>query len=281
MKSVISLALIIAFVFVFSSCSSDSVTFYPEYVKYDAFISETGSNEFRFGLNVISSHRNIDIEFISAEGENTEYITVEFVDETFRGLHTRIDGKCFHIFGVYCHRISDYTRIDSMTLKVNGKEQKITFSSPVEYTSYDSDLYENFLSPKFITCDFSTSDLVARGQDGHVFDFAMTAMDDLTLIDVQFVDFMELTEAVIYVNETEIGRYEEVFPLELKENDNLLISGKIKMKDSNEPYIGTVYTNLVCTYTVNSEQVLHDYFIVSASFIGNREQAKTFVSSVC
>lgn len=272
--------LIIAVIISCSGCKTDirnDLTIYPELVQYKLSRSENSENEFSFNIEIISSKRNLDIEYISAIGINTEQLSVAFTDDTFNELNKPIDGKYVLLIGVHCYALTDYTKIESMKLSVDGANFDISFPTPIENTFLDYGDDEHYLSPLSMPTYVFTTSFV--GQNETDYSFAITPAEKITITDIKFADFIELSNATVSVNDVEIGNIEDALPLTLNKDDELEIISKIKSKSNDGLYMGNIYTNLVFSYELNSGQKLKEYYPITAAFIGNRDDAKVFIDA--
>lgn len=268
-------------VFSCSACKADGqkdVTFYPELVQYKLWRSETSTNEFSFNIEVVSSHRNIDIEYVSAEGVNTENMSVTFSDDTFDELNRSINGKYLLLIGVHCLAESDYTKIESMKLNVDGENFELTFPNAIENTFLDDEENEHGLSQLNMPTYIFTTSFV--GENETDYSFVVTPTEDITVTGIQFDDFIELSDATVTVNDAELGKIKDVLPLELKKDDVLKVCGKIKRKTNDGLFMGNIYTDLMFHYTfANTQQELTEYYPITAAYVGSKEEAKNFLNA--
>lgn len=270
-----SLGLIIAM----CSCGAatmQNAVFYPELVKYK-LTRDKVSSEFSFNIEVISSKKNLNLEFVSAEGENTENLRVTFSNDTFDELlKNKIKGKYLLLIGVHCLPISDYTRIDSMTLNVNGKQETLRFETPIENTFYNSDAKEHYLSIKFMPTYIFTQSLVGHNETDYSFE--TVAESDMVITDARFDDYVDFSDESVSVNQRNIGKLKDVLPLKLSSGDTFKIESKIKLKTGNELYMGNIYTNLIIDYKVSGKK-LNELYPMTIAFVGNADNAKTFIEA--
>ncbi len=264
-----------------SACKAEkrqNVTFYPELVQYKLWRSENSKNEFSFNIEVVSSKRNIGIEYISAEGINTENLSVTFSDDTFDELNKPINGKYLLLIGVHCFAGSDYTKIDSMKLRIDGKDFNLLFPTSIENTFFNyDDEDEHCLSPLSMPTYIFTSSFVGENETDYSFQVATT--NEITVTEIQFDDFIAFSNATIFVNDIEIGKMNDVLPLKLNNNDVLKVFGRVKTKKGNGVYMGNIYTNLMFHYESKSKQKLTEYYPITAAYIGSRDEAKIFMDS--
>lgn len=95
-------------------------------------IAKTDKNNynFAFNLDVISNDKQDRIEFISANGKNTKDLNITFVsDEKYCNIK---GGKNMRTILCKCETKNNYTRIESLRLKINGKEREIKLRVPIE-----------------------------------------------------------------------------------------------------------------------------------------------------
>lgn len=262
------------------SCEAENrqnITFYPDLVHYKLWRNGNSSNEFSFNIEVISSNRNMDIEYISAEGINTENMSVTFSDDTFEELNERINGKFLLLIGVHCFAVSDYTKIDSMKLKIDGEDFEISFPVSIENTFFNYENDEHCLSPLAMPTYIFTTSFVGGNETDY--SFVVTTTDEITITGIQFNDFIEFSNATVTVNDIEIGKVNDILPLKLDKEDVLRVFGRIKTKTNDGLYMGNIYTNLIFNYKSNSKQELIEYYPITAAYIGSKDEAKIFVDS--
>lgn len=276
MKKIYSLILILLIVFGFSACGAKSqVMFFPDMVKYRLFRSDS-TNKFSFNMNVISSKTNPKIEFVSAEGVNTEYMSVSFTDDTFESIKERkIDNSYVILLGVHCTVVSEYTKIDSMKLRVDGKETVIKFSTPIEnnFISYD----EHCLAQRNMPFYIFPQSFVGNNETDYT--FSVEALKDTEVKSFSFNEFLSFQNATVYINNALVGTIPDAFPLEIKNGDILTVKGKIKAITNDITTKENFYLNLCvdCKYDGRS---MIEYYPLAATFIGNIADAKDFVEFV-
>lgn len=263
-----------------SACKKErgqNISFCPELVQYKLWRSENSNNEFSFNIEAISSKRNIDIEYISAKGINTENISVTFTDDTFSELNKSIDGKYVTLIGVHCFAVSDYTKINSMKLKIDGENFNISFPTPIENTFFDDSDSKHCLSPLGMPTYVFTTSFV--GQNETDYTYAVTATENITITQIKFADFIEFSDAKVSVNGAEIGKIEDALPLKLNKDDELRVFGKIKTTANSGLYMGNIYTDLIFDCETDTLNKITEYYPITAAFIGNRNDAKKFINS--
>lgn len=272
-------ALLAAVVLLLSLCSCgakpNQIVLFPEAVKYKVHRASNSTNEFSFTMNIFSPKRDVNLEFVSAQGENTEHMTVRFTDETIRDIG-KINGKYFVMKGVYFRPISDYVRIDSMTLKVNGEERTVKFDTPVENTFFNMDDYDYPLFQKGVANYISTTSLADGKDSSYPFEFGVSS--DMTITGAEFDDFIELRDTVIFVNDKERGKLSDILPLKLKDGDTVSFKGQLRLKKENESYAGDMFTDFVITGNSGGKEI-KEYFPLSVVYVGNEDDAKNFVKA--
>lgn len=274
MKKIIAAVIVLMLMLGLGACGTENGTqFFPETVKYNIHRAD---GKFSFNMNVISSKINPKIEFISAEGVNTEYLTVTFTNDTFREIKMRkINGKHFILLGVQCIATSEYTKIDSMKLLVNGKETVINFPTPIENTAFDINSGKHFVYQGGMPIYIFPQSFVGKNETDYT--FSVEADEDTTITAFKLSDFAELSGAKVYVNGKFKGNIENTLPLELKKGDVLEVRSRIKGL-SNENYgMDNLYFNIVVECEANGEKVT-EYYPLVAVFVGNTDDAKEFVN---
>lgn len=278
MKKICSILLIIVLIFGFNSCNdqAEQVDFYPELIRYNLYRSDS-ANEFGFNINVTSSHKNPKIEFISAEGINTENLMVTFSDDTFEDIaDERIKGNYIILLGVHCRTVTEYTRIDSMKLSVNDSETEIEFSTPIENTFYNYSEVEHILSQRNMPIYVFPQSFVGYNETDY--SFAVEAIEDTVVKSFNFNDFLVFANAEVFVNDEVKGPLTDVFPIELKKGDILTVKSRIAFADKSYSGMENLYLNIVIECNTNG-QVVTEYYPLVATFIGNLDDVKDFIGS--
>lgn len=262
----------------FNSCKNQTVQvdFYPELIRYNIYRSDS-ANEFSFNINVTSSQKNPKIEFISAEGVNTEYLTVSFSNDTFDSIkNEKIDDKYVILLGVHCLSMTEYVKIESMKLSVNNREVEIEFPVPVENTFYNYDETEHIFSQHNMPIYVFSHSFVGYNETDY--SFAVEATEDIVVKSFKFNDFLKFYGAEVLVNEETKGTLAEALPLELKKGDVMLVKTRIAFADEKYSGMENLYLNVVAECDFNGKTVT-EYYPLSAIFIGNLDDAKEFVKS--
>lgn len=278
MKKIVLLVFSIVFIFTLSSCGiypKESIRFFPELVRYNLHRSDS-SNEFSFNISAISKKRNPEIEFISAEGENTEYLSVTFSDDTFESISkSKINGQYVLLIGIHCKTVTEYIKINSMTLLVDGKETIIDFSIPIENTFYNSDDSEHLISQ--LGMPFYVFPQSFAGRNETDYDFAVEALEDIVINKFEFNKFLEFADTKVFINNEIKGTLEESLPLKLNKGENLRINGKIKETENNSTGMENTYVNIFVEYSFGGKTLV-EYFPLSSTFIGDKTDAETFAN---
>lgn len=264
------------FVIGLNSCTrtSQQVDFYPELVCYNLYRSDS-KNEFSFNMNVVSSQKNPNVKFVSAEGVNTEYLTVTFSNDTFESIiDKKINGKHIILLGVHCCSVTEYTRIDSMKLLVNESEMEIEFSTPIENTFYDYDETEHILFQRNMPVYIFPQSFVGENETDYC--FSVEAIENVIINSFYFNRFIAFSDEEVFINDKSRGNMENAFPLELKQGDVLTIKSRIKFESDKYSGMENLYLNIVADCTVNGTSII-EYYPLVATFIGNEDDAKKFV----
>lgn len=276
MKKLISIFLTALLLLGTCSCMAKNQTLlFPETVKYNIRRSDS-QNEFSFNMNVLSSAKNPKIEFLSASGVNTEELAVTFSDDTFESLKDKkIDGYFVTLLGIHCKSICEYTKIDTLTLLVDGKETQVNFEVPIENTFISSE--EHCLSRRNMPVYVFPQSFAGGNETDYT--FSLSAITDTTLKSFAFNEFLDFSAAEVYVNGSFLGNITQVFPLGLKEDDILTVKSKIKLNDNTLTGKENFYLNLCAECDCGGKEIT-EYYPLTATFIGNVEDAKEFVKSV-
>lgn len=276
MKKIFSSFLITLFLLSMCSCTAKNQTlFFPETVKYNIHRSDS-QNEFSFNMNMISFVKNPKIEFLSAAGVNTEQLAVTFSDDTFMSLKSKkINGYFVTLLGVHCKSICEYTKIDAFTLLVDGKETEVNFEVPIENTFISNT--EHCLSQRNMPVYVFPQSFVGGNETDYT--FSLTAITSTTVNSFAFNEFLDFFDSEVYVNESFLGNIPQAFPLTLKKNEILTVKSKIKLRNEDLTGKENFYLNL-CVECECGEKEITEYYPLTATFIGNVEDAKEFIEFV-
>ena len=94
-------------------------------------IRSKGRNyNFVFNLDIVSKNNTDKIEIIEVKGQNTGHLSLEVIDCN-NVVSNRKEGDKKTIL-CKCETNKNYTRIDSLRLRVNGKEKRVKLRFPIE-----------------------------------------------------------------------------------------------------------------------------------------------------
>lgn len=116
------------------------------------------------------------------------------------------------------------------------------------------------------------------GENETDYSFAVTAVNEITVTDIKFNDFIEFSNETVTVNGIELGKISDVLPLKLKKDDVLKVNGRIKTKLSDGLYKGNIYADLMFDYKSGSKDKT-EYYPITAAYIGGKDEAKTLLNS--
>ncbi len=262
---------------VFSGCNtgadSNSVECFvgTDMIKYNL----KGMEDFGFNVTLISANKDVDVEFISFEGENTQGLSVQLRDDTFESIkELNHNGYYIRLLGFACKTADDYVKIDSVNLKIDGTEKQFDFSTPIKHYVSDGDtnscVYaQNY--PLFIsTNSYSTTE----------YHYSYSTDENVTVQSFAFNDFLNVKSVVVSVDDVEIGGA-DCFPLPLKKDSTLTIDCRLEFKEPDK--IGeynNIYCDSVITYTLESgEQQSLPNNLVSQG-VSNDEYAKNAIDYI-
>ncbi|MBQ8447573.1 MAG: hypothetical protein IJX27_01420 [Clostridia bacterium] len=200
MKKIISIILCFAFALAFCACGNtgDEVIVVSDGVKIDIDYS---SESMGFSLNMISISEKTEVEFVRFEGTGLENIRdVEFKKRTFEAAdQVKKDGNYFHAYHFKVNTILKDTsskdgnysvNINSVVLKVDGKERTVDFEFPIKY--YHNKNYNDRSTYMYGPLTISGASL----EMGQEFSFSVTnAQEDIYIKNFYFSDFLDAKNA--------------------------------------------------------------------------------------
>lgn len=240
-------------------------------VKYNLH----GIEDFGFNVSLISHNKDIDVEFVSFEGKNTQGLAVQLNDDSYEEIkNLNYNGYYIRLLGFVCKTADDYVKIDSVNLKIDGADKKFDFSTPIEHylKNGDADLYAYAQDyPVFIsTNSYSSSEYC----------FKYCAEDDITVQSFDFSDFWCIKSAVVSVDNVEIGGLDSL-PLILKKGSVLSVKCALDFKDpDNTADYDSIYCDTVLTYTLKSGEQLSLYNNLISQSISNEDDAKCAIDYI-
>jgi hypothetical protein len=280
MKRMISLAtvpLMLLMLFGLSGCvgaSASDVVVAAHLVKYDV----QGIEEFGFGVDLVTTDKNIDVEFVSFTGENVQGLAVDFQDETFDDIKN-LKHKNYYIklLGFICSvgnefRGDESVRIDSVILKINGIEHEYPFSAPLRHLSKQEDNED----PQVFIGFFPTI-IMSTSLGSQEYSFEYLTESAVTITDFSFNDFLVISDATISVNDTIVGSLSESLPLDVPKDATVAISCVISQKDSGATGYESICCDACLTYlTEKGEQIIFRNRLVSQS-VSNEDSARALI----
>lgn len=276
-RIIIFAAAMIFTVLALSGCAADTGLNLQEYVITTDMVKYNlqGIEDFGFNVNLISENKDIDIEFVSFEGENTQGLAVQFNDDTYEEIKELNYKGCYiKLLGFVCKTADDYVRIDSVNLKIDGAYKKFDFSTPIKHylKNDDSDSYVYAQGyPIFIsTNSFSSSE----------YGFSFYTEKDIDVQSFAFNDFIGIKSAVVSVDGVDVGGLNS-FPLSLKQGSELSIKCYLNFENpDNTTDYDSIYCDSVLTYTLKSgEQLSLCNNLVSQS-VSNENDAKCVIDRI-
>jgi len=161
-----------------------------ELVNMDTY-AEVG--EYR-GINIPFAYSNgkAEIKFVSADGTNTDAVSVEVMDDTLEDFdRLEYGGYRFGCLGFMCKLLEDKdVTINQMIISINGESETIVFDNPLAIKSH---VNENCFSENM------TADAVF-GATNNSLTYVVTTREKLTITDYGFSGAFSLKEGNTVVN---------------------------------------------------------------------------------
>jgi hypothetical protein len=288
MKRIISLAtvpLMLLMLFGLSGCvgaSASDVVVAAHLVKYDV----QGTEEFGFNVGLVTTDKNIGVEFVSFAGENVQGLAVELQDDTFEDIK-KLKHKNYYIklLGFICSvgnefRGDESVRIDSVILKINGVEHEYPFSAPLKHLSKQEDSDDSQVSIGFSPVLISTTSLGSQGYSNEYltdYSFEYLTESAVTITDFSFNDFLIVSDATISVNDTIVGNLSESLPLDVPKDATVTIDGVLNQKDPGATGYESIYCDSCLTYlTEKGDKIIFKNTLVSQG-VSNEDDARALI----
>ena len=238
-------------------------------VKYDL----QGVSDFGFNVNLIAQNKDLNVEFVSFVGENTQGLSVQLKDDSYdeiKGL--KHSGYYIKLLGFVCKTGGDYVQIDSVNLKINGAEQKIDFATPIKHyakkddskTSVQVRNYPMFIS----TNSYATTE----------YNFEYYAEKDITIESFSFNNFLSIKSGRIAINGEDVGDINS-FPLVVKKDSTVSIKCYLDFKDpNNTSEYDSIYCDSLLSYkTSESDEVIILANNLVSQSVSNEDDAKKVI----
>lgn len=270
---------ILIFVFLMAGCicgcsgktaSNPKMVLGTDMVKYHS----KGTEDFGFNVNLVSDKRDMEIEFVSFSGENTQGLAVQLKDDTYDYLRDmKKDGYYKKILGFVCHTGDEQVRIDGVTLKIDGEEKEFEFKTPIQHSLKveENSSIQTLGYPLFIS---------TNSYDSTEYEFKYCTEEDITVTDFSFNDFLTVKDAVICVDNREIGRLEDTLPREVEKGSTIKIKGFLDFTDMDSfTKYDSIYCDAQFSYVAagnNEIQTVHSN-LVSQS-VSNEQDAQQVIS---
>ena len=247
---------------ILSGCSNikkDSIVC-TSLVKYNL----QGISDFGFNVNLITTDKNIEVEFVRFSGENTQGLSVRLVDDTYDSLREiKQQGYYIRLLGFVCYTEDKKVIIESVTLKIDGEEKEYSFSTPIKhYVTQDHDLSVQARSyPLFIsTNSYQTTE--------YFFDYHVDA--EVIITDFSFNDFLIVKNAEILINGQDQGRLQDLLPLTIPQDSDISIKCYLGFKNGiSSTNFDSIYCDSLLSYIVKDtaeiEQVANNLVSQSVS----------------
>lgn len=238
-------------------------------VKYDL----QGISDFGFNVNLIAKNKDLDVEFVSFIGENTQGLSVQLKDDSYDEIKSlKQNGYYIKLLRFVCKTGDEFVQIDGVNLKINGVEQKIDFATPVKHyvktddseTSVQIRNYPMFIS----TNSYTTTE----------YNFEYYAESDVTIESFSFNNFLGIKSGRVAINGEDVGDINSL-PLVVKKDSTVSIKCYLDFKDpNNTSEYDSIYCDSLLSYKTSesNETIILANNLVSQS-VSNEDDAKNVI----
>jgi len=238
-------------------------------VKYDLY----GLSDFGFNVNLIAKNKDLDVEFVSFIGENTQGLSVQLKDDSYDEIKSlKQNGYYIKLLGFLCKTGDEFVQIDGVNLKINGVEQKIDFATPVKHyvKTDDSETSVQIRNhPMFISTNtYTTTE----------YNFEYYAESDVTIESFSFNNFFGIKSGRVAINGEDVGDINSL-PLVVKKDSTVSIKCYLDFKDpNNTSEYDSIYCDSLLSYKTSesNETIILANNLVSQS-VSNEDDAKNVI----
>ena len=238
-------------------------------VKYDL----QGISDFGFNVNLIAKNKDLDVEFVSFIGENTQGLSVQLKDDSYDEIKSlKQNGYYIKLLGFLCKTGDEFVQIDGVNLKINGVEQKIDFATPVKHyvKTDDSETSVQIRNhPMFISTNtYTTTE----------YNFEYYAESDVTIESFSFNNFFVIKRGRVAINGEDVGDINSL-PLVVKKDSTVSIKCYLDFKDpNNTSEYDSIYCDSLLSYKTSesNETIILANNLVSQS-VSNEDDAKNVI----
>lgn len=238
-------------------------------VKYDLY----GLSDFGFNVNLIAKNKDLDVEFVSFIGENTQGLSVQLKDDSYDEIKSlKQNGYYIKLLGFLCKTGDEFVQIDGVNLKINGVEQKIDFATPVKHyvKTDDSETSVQIRNhPMFISTNtYTTTE----------YNFEYYAESDVTIESFSFNNFLGIKSGRVAINGEDVGDINSL-PLVVKKDSTVSIKCYLDFKDpNNTSEYDSIYCDSLLSYKTSesNETIILANNLVSQS-VSNEDDAKNVI----
>lgn len=238
-------------------------------VKYDL----QGISDFGFNVNLIAKNKDLDVEFVSFIGENTQGLSVQLKDDSYDEIKSlKQNGYYIKLLGFLCKTGDEFVQIDGVNLKINGVEQKIDFATPVKHyvKTDDSETSVQIQNhPMFISTNtYTTTE----------YNFEYYAESDVTIESFSFNNFFGIKSGRVAINGEDVGDINSL-PLVVKKDSTVSIKCYLDFKDpNNTSEYDSIYCDSLLSYKTSesNETIILANNLVSQS-VSNEDDAKNVI----
>lgn len=273
------------------------ISVYTEMIKVDL---EYGSKTLGFPLYFVSD-KILDsdkIEFVRLEGENVDYFDQVKLNrrQVTDVTDQEINGKYLYLYNVDSRIDIDYftplvnverpevwkIRIDSIIVKIDGKEYSIKLANPVKYNYNEenyNDISGNHMYGPIMVYTFGLTETYFANIHNY--------SNDIKVKDFYFSDFLDVQNKQLYYKETYLGNLngETLYPVNKRSQNDESAATVYYNAVHSDKYTGSDFDYILCTsvveYTIEGDDTVYRMkFPFNSQGLGSRETAEEFLEYI-
>ncbi len=240
-----------------------------DYVKCDTKLpDETEQIGFDIPFAYSCNREDFNVELITYEGKGLEQCSINVSDDSVDEWNAITNGSYrLGLLGVVIDvKMIDAIEVDSITIKIKGKEQKLIFNEPLRFKKVKNE--DDF--QELLTADIIGSDSKV------VLSYKVSANDKLKIIDWYMSDPYTIQDEWIEVNDEKNSQNKK--EISLKKSDEVRFHLSIVAEEKNQ------YNFTIFDYTIkyiNKKQVEKEYIIpIVKQGVDNEESCKNVLKQL-